>query len=625
MRALKFLALFFTALMLWGPAHAVNPEDLLEPDKAFVFSARALDPATIEVTYRIANGYYLYRDRFAFEVTPKTATLGTALGAAQFPQGLIHEDKFFGKQQIYRGDLRFTLPVKNAADEVKLAVTSQGCADVGVCYVPQKQTANIVLAGVSMAPSSGPSLRERLLGASEPVEASVPESATPRSAQAASASSGSAASDTDIAALFETGGFWLVLASFFGFGLLLAFTPCMLPMIPILSGIIVGEGRDANKLRAFILSLAYVLGMAVAYAAAGVTAAWSGTLLAAALQNVWVLTAFALVFVALALSMFGLYELQLPSFLHNRLHATHHKLEGGRVATVALMGALSAIIVSPCVAAPLAGALLYISQSRDVVMGGGALFVMALGMGVPLIVMGVSEGALLPKSGPWMKVVRQLFGVLLLAVAVWIGSSLIPVAAQMLAWAALLIVAAMLLRATDRLPANAGVAARVAKSLGLILLLAGAAMLVGVLSGSRDPLRPLGNLTGNLMGDAREAGAPVHFERVKSLAELEARVKAAGRPVMLDFYADWCVTCKEMERYTFTDRAVQARLAGVLLLQADVTANTDDDRALLNRFRLFGPPGIVFFDARGAEVRNLRVIGYQAPAEFLKSLDRIPQ
>jgi thiol:disulfide interchange protein DsbD len=612
MHVLARLLTLFILLFAGVPAHAIDPDDLLEPDKAFRFSARAIDAATIEVTYRVAKGYYLYRDRFVFEVEPKTASLG----AAQFPPGLVHEDKFFGKQEIYRGDLRFTLPVKDGGNGLKLVVTSQGCADVGVCYVPHKQSANIRLAGASVPSSSGMSLREQLMGGNTPEVTN-----SPRGERAPSL--GSAASDTDIAALFETGGFWLVLASFFGFGLLLAFTPCMLPMIPILSGIIVGEGRDVNKLRAFILSLAYVLGMAVAYAAAGVTAAWSGTLLAAALQNVWVLTTFALVFVALALSMFGLYELQLPSFLHHRLHATHHKLEGGRVATVALMGALSAIIVSPCVAAPLAGALLYISQSRDLVMGGAALFVMALGMGVPLIVVGVSEGALLPKSGVWMNRVKQIFGVLLLAVAVWIVSPLIPVAAQMLAWAALLVVAAVLLRAVDALPANAGMGPRVAKALGLITLVAGIAMLVGVLSGNRDPLNPLGNLMGQMTGDARETVAPVHFERVKTLAELETRVKSAGRPVMLDFYADWCVTCKEMERYTFTDRAVQVRLAGMLLLQVDVTANTADDQALLKRFRLFGPPGIVFFDARGDEVRNVRVIGYQSAVEFLKSLDRL--
>jgi thiol:disulfide interchange protein DsbD len=316
-------------------------------------------------------------------------------------------------------------------------------------------------------------------------------------------------------------------------------------MIPILSGIIAGEGRDLGKLRALLLSGAYVLGMAITYAIAGVAAAWSGTLLAAALQNAWVLGAFALVFVGLALSMFGLYELQLPGFLHHRLHATHGRLKGGRVASVAAMGALSAIIVSPCVAAPLAGALLYISQTRDVALGGSALFAMALGMGIPLLVIGVSEGALLPKSGPWMVRVKHVFGVLLLAVALWI------------VWPVL-----------------------------------------------------------------RPAGSGVDFVRVQSIAELEEKLHAPGRPVMLDFYADWCVSCKEMEALTFSDARVKPRMGGMLLLQADVTANTEEHKALLKRFRLFGPPGIIFFDAQGTELQGLRVIGYQNAERFLQTLDR---
>jgi thiol:disulfide interchange protein DsbD len=351
-------------------------------------------------------------------------------------------------------------------------------------------------------------------------------------------------SDFEIARLFQSGGPLLVLASFLGFGLLLAFTPCVLPMIPILSGIIAGEGRDLGKLRALLLSAAYVLGMAIAYAIAGVAAAWSGTMLAAALQNAWVLGTFALVFVGLALSMFGLYDLQLPGFLHHRLHAAHGRLKGGRVASVAAMGALSAIIVSPCVAAPLAGALLYISQTRDVALGGSALFAMALGMGIPLLVIGVSEGALLPKSGPWMVRVKYLFGALLLAVALWI------------VW----------------------------------------------------PLM-------------RPAGSGVDFVRVQSMTELEQKLHSPGRPVMLDFYADWCVSCKEMEALTFSDARVKPRMSGMLLLQADVTANSEEHKALLKRFRLFGPPGIIFFDAQGAELKGLRVIGYQNAERFLRTLD----
>jgi thiol:disulfide interchange protein DsbD len=401
------------------------------------------------------------------------------------------------------------------------------------------------------------------------------------------------------------------------FGLLLAFTPCVLPMIPILSGIIAGEGRDLDKLRALSLSVSYVLGMALAYAAAGVAAAFSGVLLAAALQNVWVLGAFALVFVLLALSMFGFYELQLPGFLRQRLHSAHRRLHGGQIVSVAAMGVLSAVIVSPCVAAPLAGALLYISQTRDVLLGGAALFSMALGMGVPLIVVGVSEGALLPRAGAWMTGVRRFFGVLLLAVAVWVISPVLPGAAVMLAWAALFIGSAMFLRAIDPLPASASGWQRLWKGFGVAALVVGVALVVGALSGSRDPLRPVAALSG---GGGASTAAPVSWQRVTSLPELQERLKAPGKPVMLDFYADWCVSCKEMEALTFSDPKVRAQLDDMLLLQADVTAHNDADRVLLKRFSLFGPPGIVFFDAQGREIRGLRVIGYQNPERFLKTL-----
>ncbi len=334
-----------------------------------------------------------------------------------------------------------------------------------------------------------------------------------------------------------------MLGGFLLFGLLLAFTPCVLPMVPILSGIIAGEGAALSKSRALALSLSYVIGMALAYAAAGVAAAYSGSMLAAALQNAWVLGTFALVFVALALSMFGVYELKLPGFLQQPLDQASRRLPGGRVASVAGMGALSAVIVSPCVAAPLAGALLYIAQTRDVALGGAALFVMALGMGTPLVLVGISEGALLPKSGPWLNRVKQFFGVLLLAVAAWIVAPLF-------------------------------------------------------LSNKGD----------------------THFVRVDSIAELDQKLAAPGKPVMLDFYADWCVSCKEMEAYTFSDVRVKQELDGMLLLQVDVTANSAEHKALLKRYSLFGPPGIIFFDAQGREVKGLRVIGYQNADRFLKTL-----
>jgi len=433
-----------------------STDNLLEPEKAFRFSARTLDASTVEVSYAIADGYYMYRDRFKFSAEGNP---GVRLGAAEFPRGLRHKDEFFGEMEIYRKDLRFRIPVQGEG-RFDLKVISQGCADVGVCYVPMESKTTLLLAAFGE-----PASRFSVF-----------------------------ASDVEIARLFE-GNIALVLGGFFVFGLLLTFTPCVLPMIPILSGIIAGEGKSLDKLRALALSASYVLGMAVAYAAAGVAAAFSGSLLAAALQNAWVLGAFSLVFVALALSMFGFYELRLPGFLHQRLDSAHRRLRGGQVASVAAMGVLSAVIVSPCVAAPLAGALLYISQSRDVLLGGAALFAMALGMGVPLLIVGVSEGALLPRAGAWMTGVRRFFGVLLLAVAIWVVTPILPPAAAMLAWAALLVGSAMFLRALDALPPQASGWSRLWKGAGILLLVAGIALVVGALSGSRDPLRPLAGFT----------------------------------------------------------------------------------------------------------------------------------
>jgi thiol:disulfide interchange protein DsbD len=593
---LKRFVLLLLGLALAAPAVAqlklgAGADSLLEPEKAFRFSARALDASSVEVTFAIAEGYYMYRERFKFAADGNPAV---RLGAAEFPRGESHKDEYFGETQVYRRNVRIRLPVEGEG-RFDLKVASQGCADVGVCYVPMESSASIQLAaaGVDERPS---------VSQAPPWVDPVPRFSI-------------FASDLDIQRLFE-GNFALVLGGFFVFGLLLAFTPCVLPMIPILSGIIAGEGRDIDKLRALSLSVSYVLGMALAYAAAGVAAAFSGVLLAAALQNVWVLGAFALVFVLLALSMFGFYELQLPGFLHQRLHSAHRQLRGGQIASVAVMGLLSAVIVSPCVAAPLAGALLYISQTRDVLLGGAALFSMALGMGVPLIVVGVSEGALLPRAGAWMTGVRRFFGVLLLAVAIWVLSPVLPPMVQMLAWAALFIGSAIFLRALDALPVGASGWWRLWKAVGVAALVIGVALLVGALSGSRDPLRPLAGLNSK----TAPVAASMPWQRVASLGELSERLKAPGKPVMLDFYADWCVSCKEMESFTFSDPKVRAQLDGLLLLQVDVTANNEADRALLKRFSLFGPPGIIFFDAQGREIRGLRVIGYQNPERFLKTL-----
>ena len=583
------LRLLLTLLFcLTATAHA---EEFLDPLVAFKPTAKALDGQTAEVRFTIAKGYYLYREKFRFKAEPETV----ALGAPQFAPGKMKKDDLFGEVEVYFKEAVIRVPVErnsSGALPLTLKVTSQGCADGGICYPPQVQTVSLTLPDPAGTPAAAPMMP---------------------------ATAGSGDESGQIAQLLKDASFWVVIASFFGFGLLLSLTPCVFPMIPILSGIIVGSGHKTSHARAFLLSLAYVLGMAITYAAAGIAAGMTGTLLSAALQNAWVLGGFALVFVVLSFSMFGFYELQLPTFLQSKMSEEAGHLKGGSIPGVAAMGALSALIVGPCVAAPLAGALLYIGQTGDAVLGGIALFVMALGMGVPLLIVGATAKSALPHSGPWMEAVKKAFGVLLLATAVWLVSPVIPVAAQMLAWALLLIVPGIYMHALDPLPSHAKGWHKFWKGIGLAMVIAGAAMLVGALSGARDPLRPLGNLgSGSAVAETKHLA----FERVRTVAELDERIRAAGKPVMLDFYADWCVSCKEMERFTFSDARVQQKLAGTLLLQVDVTANNDDDKALLKRFNLFGPPGIIFFDRAGNEINGLRVVGFQNAEAFLQTLGR---
>ena len=592
----RFIAFLFATLLglLALGAHAAD--EPLPAEEAFRASARLIDNQQVEIRFQVADGYYLYRHRFKF------AADGISFGEPALPPGKPKKDDAFGEVEIYRGELVFTLPITAGQPPFTLQLTSQGCADIGICYPPQQHALQVS--------AGGGGLLDRALGRSAaPVAQST----------AAAAPAGDEHDESGrIARLLAGGSTLATLASFFGFGLLLAFTPCVFPMIPILSGIIVGHGHAISKGRALGLSLLYVLGMAVTYAAAGVAAGLSGTLLAAALQNPWVLGGFALVFVVLAFSMFGFYELQLPTALQSKLSDSANHQQGGSPAGVVAMGALSALIVGPCVAAPLAGALLYIAKSGDAVLGGAALFTMALGMGAPLIVVGVLARSALPKPGPWMEGVRRAFGVMLLGVAVWLVSPVLPSIVPMLAWAGLLIFSAIYLHALDPLPSHAAGWQRFWKGVGVLALLAGAALFVGALAGSRDPLQPLAILRAQA-AQAPEAGTK--FQRVGSVEALDQALKTATRPVMLDFYADWCISCKEMERFTFADPAVAQRLAGFQLLQADVTANSDADKALLKRFGLFGPPGIIFFDSAGQERQGLRVVGFQPAEAFGRVLD----
>ncbi|MEO6268919.1 MAG: protein-disulfide reductase DsbD, partial [Lautropia sp.] len=510
--------------------------------------------------------------------------------------------------------LRQTRP---PAGRIQLQATYQGCNEpLGVCYPPIERTVTVSLVGLPAEAAAPP--------ASVVADARAVLSRPTADAAAPALATENAKAEVDpwdegfVRGLFAGSSAWVTIAAFFGFGVLLAFTPCMLPMIPILSGIIVGQGRKLTRRRALGLTSVYVLAMAITYAVAGVAAGLAGTLISAYLQNAWVLGGFAVIFVLLALSMFGLYELQLPAALQTRLSASGRRIKGGRIIGAFLMGMLSAMVMSPCVAAPLAGALLYIGQTGDVVLGGTALFSMAIGMGLPLMVVGATTGALLPKAGRWTESVMRVFGVGMLALAVYTLSPVIPVVAQQLLWAALLIVPAIYLHALDPLPTESPGYRRLFKGVGVLSLLVGTALMIGALSGHREILQPLAGFRGGDRIERRELA----FLPVSSLADLSTRMAAArGRPVMLDFWAEWCVSCKEMDQFTFSDSRVQARLKDTVLLRADVTANNAEHRALLARFSLFGPPGIIFFDKEGKE-STFRVIGFQAPERFLASLER---
>jgi thiol:disulfide interchange protein DsbD len=737
---------------LLSPAHA--EEEFLEPEAAFRLSARALDANTLEARWQIADGYYMYRDKFKFEAT------GGTLGAPKYPAGKLKEDENFGKVETYRKDVRIALPIQRTPGTaaVTLKTTAQGCADAGLCYTPQTVSVSIKLpalvAAAAPSPAASPApvasaldgLRSlggmeipKLLPPDEAflVAAAMPDARTVKldytltpstylyrdklafvvkspadvkvanvdtpagdakddpnfgrtevyhrdfsarvilsralapgeqlvleavwqgcneavgicyppinkdftlaaggaaaavapaavaSAAAAPAGSASESETSKIERVLKGGSFWAVVATFFGFGLLLALTPCVFPMIPILSGIIAGQSHDTplTKSRGFLLSVAYVLGMAITYALAGVGAALSGTLVSNALQNPWALGIGAGIFVLLALSMFGFFEIQLPSFIQSKFSDASNRMKGGNFVGVFIMGVLSAVIVGPCVAPPLAAALAFIAQTGNTTLGGVALFVLALGMGVPLLLVGLSAGALLPRAGGWMNAVKYFFGVMMLAIAIYLVSPIVPAWINMLLWALLLIASAIYLHALDPLPAHASGWTRLWKGLGVVLLIGGLAIILGMLAGSRDLLQPLEVYKGGAGGAAVAAEQKgLVFEKVKDVAELDARLAAAkadGKAAMLDFYADWCVSCKEMEHLTFVDPKVRARLKDAILLQVDVTHNTDADKALLKRFGLFGPPGLIFWNSTGVQ-SDYQVIGFEKPEKFLASID----
>ena len=575
----------------------VNSGDaVLDPDQAFKFDARAEQGAVV-VRWEIADGHYLYRDKI--KILSEDASLKT--GELKTSPGEKKHDEFFGDIEVYHHAAEARLPLLQAATgEYQFIIKYQGCSEVaGICYPPISKpvTLNLSAAGVA-------------------------------NAAAAAATVDTALSEQDrIAESLMQGNFWVIVATMFGFGLLLAFTPCVFPMIPILSSIIVGQGAALTTRKAFTLSVIYVLAMAVINTLAGVLAAKSGASLQIWFQNPWILSTFAVVFVLLSLSMFGFYDLQMPSSIQSRLTTVSNSQQGGTYLGVAIMGLLSALIVGPCVAAPLFGVLIYISTTGDQLLGGVALFALSMGMGAPLIIIGTSAGKIMPRAGMWMDAVKAVFGVMLIAVAIWMLERIIPAQVAMLLWAVLFIVSAIYMNAFETLPADGTGWLRFWKGLGLILFIYGAALLVGAAMGNKDMFQPLKGSSMMVAGNqSAPADSHLAFKQIKGISELQQAVASAtaqGKPVMLDFYADWCVSCKEMEKLTFSDAAVQQKLKNLVVIQADVTPNDEKDKELYQHFGIIGPPAIIFYDSQGNEQRNLRVVGYMPATEFVAQLERL--
>jgi len=563
----------------------------LPPEQAFAVSAERGADGRLRLGWDIQPGYYLYRDSLGVS----SATPGLRVGSLQLPPGEAKEDESRGSTEVYYGEVVGQAVLEGDAWPARIEVSYQGCREGNLCYPPQRQLLVVAATAGASAPSAG-------VGPAQPM-----------------------VSEQDrLAAMVGSTNLALVMLSFAGFGLLLSFTPCCLPMVPILSGIIVGQGDGVTTGRAFALSLTYVLGMALTYTLAGAVFAAAGSQIQAALQQPWIIVGMAALFTFLALPMFGLFELQMPSALMNRVNAASGRQAAGTFLGTAVMGALSALVVTTCVAPPLVAALTVIAQTGDTLRGALALFALAMGMGLPLLVIGTSAGKLLPRAGTWMNTVKGAFGFMMLGLAIWMLGRLLPASLTMALWAVLVFMAGVFLGAFQSLGQEAPPAHRLAKGAGLLATLYGAVLLVGALAGGQDPLQPLGTLRVAANGN-RATAARMDFRRIKGVADLEQTLAAAtraGQPVMLDFYADWCASCIEMERYTFSDPGVQAALAGTLLLQADVTANDAEDQALLRRFGIFGPPSIIFFGRDGLEREAYRLVGFSDAASFTAHVQR---
>ncbi|MDR5743525.1 protein-disulfide reductase DsbD [Caballeronia sp. LZ029] len=581
-------------------AHAVDESELLPPEQAFPLKVTLSAQQELLLDFNTHEGYYLYRDRFSFAVD------GTPIKPDQMPPGELKSDPTFGMVTVYHRPLQIAIPLpRPIVSSIILSVTSQGCADLGVCYPPQTRSFRVAENGSVTSASTGDNAPAGVAGFPDIGDA-LPSGRLGINLHPANGIS-----------LAELLAFLLA-------GLLMAGTVCMYPLIPIVTAVI-GAAREPSSFgRGFALSLAYVQGLAITYAVAGTIAAIIGIPLVAVTQQPWVLAGFGMLMVILALGMFGVFRLQLPTSWQTRVAGWSNRLPGGRVIPVFIAGMLSALIVGPCATPALAGALLYIANSRDVIGGALALYVMGIGMGIPLLLVGTFGTRMLPRAGHWMVAVQNTLGVILLAAALWFVYSLLPVWSLMILIALLLAGCGVMLRAIDPLPTGAPAITRVSKALGVLLLVAGVAEFIGVLSGHRDILEPLGGLM-RVSSEGTSQGA-ARFDTIRSNADLDrALIAARGRPVMVDFYADWCISCKELERFTFTDPRVVTEFAQWKLLRIDVTKNTPEDIAMLRRFGLFGPPALIFYDRNGRQQPGAQLAGFVGADAFLSHLKKWAQ
>jgi thiol:disulfide interchange protein DsbD len=584
----------------------------LTADEAFIYEAIGFSEDSILVRITVEPGYYLYRNMFDFRVLGDS---GIKVRSAEFPKGKIKDDPEFGNVEVFYGQIEVPVSINRPAgpqQTITLEADYQGCRDGDICYPPQTHQVELTIPAAAFAINEPVTPINATLAAANPTSRTGPAASSPMQS-----------SEQDKLAEMLLSNPTGALFAFFIAGLLLAFTPCVFPMVPILSGIIAGQGDRMTTGRAFWLSLVYVLAMAVTYTIAGVLAGLFGQNLQALFQNPWILSVFIGVFIALALSMFGFFELQLPARLQTRLTNASNQQKGGSLTGVAVMGFLSALIVGPCVAPPLAAALIVIGASGSAVLGGSALFALSMGMGLPLILFGVSAGKLVPKAGAWMDAIKAVFGIGLLALAIWMLERIVQGPVILLLWGILAIASGVYMGALERVPEGASGWHRLWKSLGLVLLLIGAMEIIGAAKGGEDWTKPL---KGFSVSGTVSAEHGVEFERIKSLQDLDAAVAVASQarqPAMLDFYADWCIECVRMERNTFTDPTVQKLMAKIRPLQADVTPNDKVDQALMSKYGVIGPPAILFFDRQGNELRNFRLVGYFEPEEFAAHLNKV--